>query len=143
MNEHLRMITRGRRIRYLVHEDLGTRVQTGCYRIVKRVFETFLFAYDAVQKVCAIYMRGLQTTHTQISANGQPKKMINSATKKTTYQLFIEIDLYHRLYRISNMYQTQRTEVRERRWSSPRVQQVCTWSSDLSLCNPNQFCFME
>ena len=43
----------------LAHEDLSTRVHTGSDRVIKRIFETFLFAYDTVQKVCAIDMRGL------------------------------------------------------------------------------------
>ena len=43
----------------LVHEDLGTRVQTGCDRVVERVFEPLLFSYDAVQKISTVDMWGL------------------------------------------------------------------------------------
>ncbi|KIM77631.1 hypothetical protein PILCRDRAFT_825222 [Piloderma croceum F 1598] len=39
----------------LIQEDLGTRVQTGIDRVVERVFETFHFAYDTIQKVCDRY----------------------------------------------------------------------------------------
>ena len=43
----------------LVHEDLGTRVQTGCDRVVERVFEPLLFSYDAIQKISTVDMWGL------------------------------------------------------------------------------------
>ena len=60
--KNIEMITRGKNTD-LVQEDLGTRIQTGSDRVIECVFKMFLFAYNAIQEVCAIDMRGL------ISAN--------------------------------------------------------------------------
>jgi hypothetical protein len=56
--KNIEMITRGKNTD-LVQEDLGTRIQTGSDRVIECVSKTFLFAYNAVQEVCAIDMRAL------------------------------------------------------------------------------------
>jgi len=56
--KNIEMITRGKNTD-LVQEDLGTRIQTGSDRVIKRIFKMLLFAYNAIQEVCAIDMQGL------------------------------------------------------------------------------------
>jgi hypothetical protein len=84
----------------LVHQDLGTHVRTGNNRVIEGAFETFLFAYDAVQKVRAIDLRGLQNTNIS-------KWTTKKAKKKHANRRFVEIDLYHRLDRVPDMYRLE------------------------------------
>ena len=82
---------------HLVHEGVRGRVEPTGDGIVQRVFKVLLLANDRVQEVVAIDMWRLWLLVS-----------VDVENAESTYELFVKVDLYHRLHRVSDVYQLEK-----------------------------------
>lgn len=94
----------------LAHQDLDTGVKTRGDGFVKDILEALFLAHDAVKEVRPVDMRSLGKLQSPVSDSVTARQ---GRTGETIDHLFVEVDLHHRLDRVT--YVDQLEELQERR----------------------------
>lgn len=91
---------------HLIHQNFDPGIQPRCNGFIQCALEPFLFLHGTIQKICLVDIGGLGSSEIALPLVGMPTR----EPAGITHQLFVKVDLNHRLNRVTDVDQFKELE---------------------------------